>query len=258
VHLHHDLPQGAYKGLVGVEYATTDRFEWYNNSRLHSAIGWQSPIAFENAYYPGSPSRGSSVDKRRRTRSSWACSATTSTHPTFSRLSEIGEALRRDDGRTMTGHARVDTWATVADALIRRRPDVAGVVAHGDHRGRELGFPTANIHVPHLRHGDGVYAGLVLLPDGRRHLAAISIGTRPTYWGKYGARLLEAHLLDFCGDLYGSRLKVWLSTRLRDQIAFTSESGLVAQMRIDIEEVEGAGRRCRSTTSHSPTPDLSP
>lgn len=129
----------------------------------------------------------------------------------------------------------------LAARLLRRRPDVVGIVAHGDRRGRELGFPTANIHIPGLRRRDGVYGGLVMLPDGLLYLAAISIGTRPTYWGKNGVRLLEAHLLGFSGELYDSRLKIWLSRRLRGQITYTSEAPLVAQMQTDVEQVMELG-----------------
>jgi riboflavin kinase/FMN adenylyltransferase len=112
--------------------------------------------------------------------------------------------------------------------LLGRPPEVEGIVVHGDHRGRLLGFPTANLQtepgvlVPRL----GIYAGAAL---GRR--SAISIGTNPTYGGT--VRRAEAHLLDFDGDLYGRRLVVELWEHLRDEARFESEAALVEQIRAD-------------------------
>ncbi len=88
-------------------------------------------------------------------------------------------------------------------ALLGRPPEVEGIVVHGDGRGRELGFPTANLDVPQglLIPPDGVYAGWT-----RDRLAAISIGTNPQFDGV--ERRVEAHLLDFDDDLYDQRLVV--------------------------------------------------
>lgn len=110
---------------------------------------------------------------------------------------------------------------------------VRGVVVPGDRRGRLLGFPTAN-----LRPGPGaelppfgVYAGTA---GGRP--AAISIGVRPTY-GSGLEPLLEAHLLDFAGDLYGSELEVVLLHRLRPELAFAGEAELIDQIAADVADV---------------------
>lgn len=85
--------------------------------------------------------------------------------------------------------------------MTKVRTTVArGRVAHGDARGRELGFPTANLSTD----GDaldGVWAGRLERADGTRHVAAISIGARPTFYGNCGRRLLAAHVLDFARDL---------------------------------------------------------
>src|SRR5690606_15677908 len=82
---------------------------------------------------------------------------------------------------------------------------VAGIVASGDQRGRQLGFPTANIPLgADDQLADGVYAGWYLRPDGARHPAAVSVGRRASFYDA-GVRLLEAHLIDFDGDLYGER-----------------------------------------------------
>lgn len=124
-----------------------------------------------------------------------------------------------------------------AAAMLGRPPEVDGVVVVGDERGGTLGFPTANLAVapPLLVPAHGIYAGAAL--DAR---AAISIGTNPHYGGL--ERRIEAHLLDFEGDLYGHRLVVELWQRLRDERAFESEAELVAQIALDVEEARAAHR----------------
>src|SRR3954462_9211297 len=104
-----------------------------------------------------------------------------------------------------------------AAKLLGRPPEVEGVVMRGDGRGRELGFPTANLDVPQelLVPPDGVYAGW---SHDRR--AAVSIGTNPHFDGL--ERRVEAHLLDFDGDLYGERLIVELWSPIREQRRFDS------------------------------------
>jgi riboflavin kinase / FMN adenylyltransferase len=115
-----------------------------------------------------------------------------------------------------------------AATLLGRPAEVEGTVVHGDHRGRLLGFPTANLETPPgvLVPKLGIYAGHAL--DRR---AAISIGTNPTYGGT--ERRAEAHLLDFDGDLYGRRLIVELWAHLRDEVKFTTEQALVEQIAAD-------------------------
>ena len=116
---------------------------------------------------------------------------------------------RRRPPRSATRSSRATSPR--ANALLGRPHEVRGVVAHGDQRGRELGFPTANVSVPGdiLLPADGIYAGWYERPDGigaRRR--AISLGRRPTFYEEAHASLLEAHLLDFDGDLYGEPAKV--------------------------------------------------
>jgi riboflavin kinase / FMN adenylyltransferase len=122
------------------------------------------------------------------------------------------------------------TTGDVANAakLLGRPPEVEGIVVHGDHRGRTLGFPTANLDTPAgvLVPKLGIYAG-----HTHGHRAAISIGTNPTYGGT--ERRAEAHLLDFDGDLYGRRLIVELWAHLRDELRFTSEQELVDAIAVD-------------------------
>jgi riboflavin kinase/FMN adenylyltransferase len=119
---------------------------------------------------------------------------------------------------------------------------LAGEVVHGDKRGRELGFPTANI-VPEERlvcPGHGVYAC-----RAGEHLAAVSIGVRPTFQtGR--AELIEAYLLDFEADLYGSTLELSFLARLRGERRFESAQALVAQMHRDVQrtrEIAAAHRQ---------------
>jgi len=124
-----------------------------------------------------------------------------------------------------------------AARLLGRPAEVEGLVVRGDGRGRQLGFPTANLDLPPelLVPPDGVYAGWT---NGRR--AAVSIGTNPQFDGV--ERRVEAHLLDFDGDLYGKRLVVQVWSRLREQARFDSLNGLVAAIRADVEQVRNVTR----------------
>lgn len=115
---------------------------------------------------------------------------------------------------------------------------VRGVVVAGDRRGRELGFPTANLVLTDPGASpEGVFAGTVVRQDGRSFAAAVSVGRRPTFYGAEAAYLLEAHLLDFVGDLYGEELTVVLSRYLRGQQRYDSIEGLVDQIVRDVADV---------------------
>ena len=114
---------------------------------------------------------------------------------------------------------------------------IEGFVEHGDERGRQLGFPTANLHDVSAVRLDGVYAATFQIDPGRsgpRYVAAVSVGHRPTYYGRHGIRLLEAHLLDFDGDLYGRWVRVELRVRLRPQHRFVDTPTLMRQLRLDV------------------------
>jgi riboflavin kinase/FMN adenylyltransferase len=121
-----------------------------------------------------------------------------------------------------------------------------GVVVPGDRRGRELGFPTANI-VPddHLAvPGHGVYAAWA-----HGHPAAVNVGVRPTFETGRGL-LVEAYLLDFDEDIYGETLRIAFAERLRGEKRFDSPDDLVAQMHLDVERARDiasatVARRCR-------------
>ena len=111
---------------------------------------------------------------------------------------------------------------------------VSGTVAHGDKRGRDLGFPTANIALdPHcgLRHG--VYAVRAQL-DGRRYDGVASFGRRPMF--DNGGALLEVNLFDFAGDLYGRSIDVAFIGWIREELVFASVDDLVRRMHDDANE----------------------
>jgi riboflavin kinase/FMN adenylyltransferase len=125
-------------------------------------------------------------------------------------------------------------------ALALGRPHrVDGVVVRGDRRGRELGYPTANVESPaHTAvPADGVYAGHLVLRDPTgasrsRHPAAISVGSNPTFAG--ARRTVEAHLLDFEGDLYGEHVGVEFVERLRPMLTFSGVPELLTAMGEDV------------------------
>ena len=127
-----------------------------------------------------------------------------------------------------------------ATALLGAPPLLRGTVVEGDHRGRELGFPTANLafdYTPALP-ALGIYLGHATVPErsvGPGHPALVSVGVRPTFHDD-GRVLVEVYLLDWDGDLYGATLTVELDARLREERRFASVEALVEQMQSD--EVE--------------------
>lgn len=119
-----------------------------------------------------------------------------------------------------------------------------GIVVEGEQRGRELGFPTANLIPPAemALPSHGVYAGRVTLSDRPgRWIGAVNIGVRPQFESVFGL-LVEVHLLDFSGDLYGRRLRLELKARLRDELLFASVDALVAQIEQDLVACRAAIR----------------
>jgi riboflavin kinase/FMN adenylyltransferase len=140
------------------------------------------------------------------------------------------------DGEVVSSsHIRALVWAGDVEHAARFLGgpfQLRGEVVTGDRRGRELGFPTANI-VPDeelVCPGHGIYAARA---DGR--CAAVSVGVRPTF-GTGRAVLVEAYLLDFDGDLYGQVLQVDFLARLRGERRFDTVEALVEQMQIDVQE----------------------
>ena len=118
--------------------------------------------------------------------------------------------------------------------MLGRNFSSQGVVAEGDKRGRELGFPTANLETtPGLAvPANGIYAAWAEV-DGERHMAAVSIGVRPTF-GEH-PRAIEAYLLEYQGNLYGKTMRLEFVAHLRDELKFDTVEALVAQMRDDVQ-----------------------
>jgi riboflavin kinase / FMN adenylyltransferase len=137
--------------------------------------------------------------------------------------SRVREALESGD----VGEART---------LLGRDYFVDGEVVRGDGRGRTIGVPTANLAPEEqILPANGVYAARCRTGAGAWHAAAVNVGERPTFGG--GRVRLEAHLLDFEGDLYGARLRMAFHERLRGEQRFDGKDALVAQIRRDIEAV---------------------
>jgi riboflavin kinase/FMN adenylyltransferase len=129
---------------------------------------------------------------------------------------------------------------TAAAAALGRPHRLEGIVVRGDQRGRELGFPTANLmHNPHAAvPADGVYAAWLLRRKGERLRAAVSIGTNPTFAGRQ--RRVEAYALDFDGDLYGERLALDFVTRLREMRRYEGVAPLIDQITADVAQTRTA------------------
>ncbi|TAL15615.1 MAG: bifunctional riboflavin kinase/FAD synthetase [Frankiales bacterium] len=124
-----------------------------------------------------------------------------------------------------------------AAAALQRDHRIDGVVVRGDQRGRDLGYPTANVEpLPYSAvPADGIYAGRLLRADGSVLPAAISIGTNPTFAGR--ERRVEAFVIDAEPglDLYGEHVGLTFASRLRDTIRFQTVEPLLVQMAEDVE-----------------------
>jgi riboflavin kinase/FMN adenylyltransferase len=157
--------------------------------------------------------------------------------------------IRGDDGRFSS--TRVRTALASGDLnqvveVLGRSFTYRGLVVHGDHRGRKLGVPTANIEVTADRAAptDGVYAGWVRVVEGSgpRMPAAISVGDNPQYAGTQ--RRIEAHVIDRDDlDLYDAVIEVGFVRRLRGQEVFDSEAAFITQMQADIAAARALGRQ---------------
>ena len=123
----------------------------------------------------------------------------------------------------------------VGGKLLGRNHSLSGVVVLGDQRGRDLGFPTANVDVDSqlLLPGDGIYATWATI-DGVRRPSATSIGIRPTFG--LTQRLVEVYVMDFDSDLYGQTMSVEFVRKLRDQETFSDVDALVKQIDQDVTD----------------------
>jgi riboflavin kinase / FMN adenylyltransferase len=151
--------------------------------------------------------------------------------------------LERSDGideplsSTAIRRAMAGGQVSLAATMLGRPFQARGHVVQGDQRGRLLGFPTANVEVPNAIciPADGVYAGWYIRPDGSRHACAINLGRRPTFYEHADHSLLEAHLIDFSGDLYHEDARVEFTHFLRSERKFDGIDALIAQLKQDID-----------------------
>lgn len=154
---------------------------------------------------------------------------------------EVVEALEEGHGAVKSTRIRqclLEGRLAEANALLGHEYLLTGRVAHGDHRGRTIGYPTANVEPPARRlvPENGIYAVRALVA-GRLHDAMMSIGMRPTFAGTH--RTIEVNLFDFAVDIYGEELRIIFVSRLRDEQKFNGIEQLVAAIRQD----EVAARR---------------
>ena len=161
------------------------------------------------------------------------------------------ELINRGDGvdepvsSTAIRRALAGGQVELATQLLGHHFEVRGVVVHGDERGRTIGFPTANIEVPNqiCIPADGVYAGIFDRQDGSKHICAINLGRRPTFFEHAEHSMLEAHLLDFSEELYEEKVKVTFTHFLRGERKFENIDALKMQLKLDIEQT-------RAVSSH--------
>lgn len=157
-------------------------------------------------------------------------------------VSLVGDAVAPDDAVSSTLVRSLIADGRVSDAAraLGRPYGLSGVVVRGDARGRELGYPTANLAVPSgiAVPADGVYAGWLVRADGSRWPAAISVGTNPTFDGV--ERRVEAYALDVEFDLYDERITIEFAERLRGMEKFDSVDALVSQMAADVAAVRAS------------------
>ncbi|MFC5790065.1 bifunctional riboflavin kinase/FAD synthetase [Agromyces tardus] len=154
----------------------------------------------------------------------------------------VGDVRPSDDRRVSSTWVRellAEGDVRRAAELLGHTPTVRGLVVHGAARGRELGFPTANLSPESegLIPADGVYAGW-LTDGGVRYPAAISVGNNPTFEG-VPKKQVEAYVLDRDIDLYDHVVDVEFVERIRGMVAFTTIDDLIVQMRRDVDEVRG-------------------
>jgi riboflavin kinase/FMN adenylyltransferase len=137
------------------------------------------------------------------------------------------------------GHLRLGDLARAA-RMLGRPWDVDGVVVHGAERGRAIGVPTANIEPEvELAIAPGIYAVTLRVEGGPAMPAVASLGTNPTFVDA-GRLVLEVHVLDWTGDLYGRRVRTTFVARLRDERKFDAVEALLAQIRRDIADARAA------------------
>lgn len=127
----------------------------------------------------------------------------------------------------------------MADAawMLGRPFILSGFVVEGDRRGRQIGFPTANLDVESgmISPVDGIYATWTQA-DGKTYASATNIGFRPTFG--VGGRQVETHLFDYSGDLYNAKIRIAFARKLRDEMKFNGVESLVDQLRKDVDQAK--------------------
>ncbi|MHB1090502.1 MAG: bifunctional riboflavin kinase/FAD synthetase [Ilumatobacteraceae bacterium] len=151
-------------------------------------------------------------------------------------LVQRGDGINEPVSSTAIRRALAGGQVEIATQLLGRPFETRGVVVNGDKRGGQIGFPTANIEVPNSMclPADGVYAGHCTLPNGSRYGCAINLGRRPTFFEHADHSMLEAHLIDFAGDLYGEQLRVTFEHFLRSERKFENLDALKTQLSADV------------------------
>jgi len=158
------------------------------------------------------------------------------------------ELLRRDADATEHVSSTAIRRALVGGdidgvtSMLGRHFEVLGEVVQGDQRGRSIGVPTANVHLPEdmARPANGVYAARYVTPDGVTHDAAVNIGVRPTFYEHADTAVMEAHLLDFDDDLYGQVARVQFVKFLRSERRFDGIEELKTQLHTDLQDARAA------------------
>ena len=147
-------------------------------------------------------------------------------------LTEGGEVISSSRIRALLREGKV----TEASLLLGRYPSLKGQVVSGAKRGQRLGFPTANLAVDEklIVPADGIYAVRVQWGP-TNHQGVVNVGVRPTFEDQ-AERIVEAHIIDFTGDLYGKTLEISFIRRLRPEQRFDNADALVVQMRQDVTQ----------------------
>jgi riboflavin kinase/FMN adenylyltransferase len=165
---------------------------------------------------------------------------------------EMIEPLRSGEGpavkSTSIREAIAEGDMARAAVMLGREYSLTGTVVKGHGRGSGLGFATANLSVPKdaMMPRDGIYAAWARV-EGERYMAATSIGFNPTFEGS--GHSIEAHLMDFEGDLYGGEVRLDFVRRLRDELKFDTVEGLQQQIDTDVAETRAALEASRTGTS---------
>lgn len=215
--------------------------------RLVDALGPHSVVVGEDFRFGARAAGDVELLRRLGERSGFAVTSVPAVTDAGRRISSsaVRELVRRGD-------------VAAAGHLLGRAYELRGPVEHGQHRGRELGYPTANLALPPavLVPADGVYAGTLEWPgqaEGRAggEPAAISVGTNPTFAGT--RRTVEAYVVDRTGlDLYDLPVLLRFTQRLRSMVSFSSVEDLCAQMAADVDSVRELGVRGRSGNATAP------